>query len=168
MKTDRHITPCVHCIQITNVILATMSSTGGSAMEKLWKSVIIQILLHEDLWKAHNVEVLQHWHIQTIYIYNCLLPLIYLCSILLQRTLLYEMYFKFYREGLSLKLHIIYISHISLPFRMILQTSLWRGKTDITVRNSLHKNITVKPNFCVVLFTNMCQKWKRCFYFWLS
>ena len=35
---------------------------------------------------------------------------------------------------------------------MILQTSLGRGKTDITVRNSLHKNITVKPNFCIFSF----------------
>lgn len=76
-------------------------------------------------------------------------------------TFIRNVFFKFYRERLSLKLHIIYISHTSVPFRMILQTSLWHGKTDITVRNSLHKNITVKPNFVyLVLFTNMCQKWR--------
>ena len=83
-----------------------------------------------------------------------MLPLIYLCSMLLQHTLLYEKYFKFYSEGLSLKLHITYISHIFIPFRMILQTTLWCGKTDITVRNSLHKNITVKPNFCIFSFVH--------------
>jgi hypothetical protein len=166
MKTERHTILHIYFIQIMN------ANIGYNIVVEavLWKNYE-----NFSLYRFYCMKICEKPKCRSLAtlahsdkIYNCLLPLIYLCGMLLQETLLFKMYFKFYSEGLSLKLHIIYISHVIILFKIILQTSLWSGKTDITVRKSLHKNIIVKSNFCIFSFAHKhMPEMKKTLHFWL-